>query len=448
MLKDEYREELKQLTPRQCKIVVDGLRKKLLHHEGTGHLSYKYEVCPVCNDMGSTEEDKKCEDCYIAKSCQAPFNDGFRNNVKEGVRYFTEMFHVLQQQLSEYPRVLIVGGTWDLKGGKPSKIIEKLGEEFNTQHVFNGGHVLYFPNQAIKEQLASSDLVLWFMKVPNEIDKAYPKKKPGSVLICSKIMGENTTRADAVSRIFKMHGNAVTEIRWTKNGDKWRCNFNLVDALGNSWTDTPSIMELTKAILMITEWTKSSIRTRSYRVDAQKDDLARFMECTKKVSDGVENELGDRYFGNISTRCQSMFPGARERTPYVLISPRNTDKRRLEAEDLVRIYNDKGQVAYFGENKPSVDAPIQLALFNLLPQINYFIHGHAHIKDAPTTEDYYPCGDRREVNTIAKLLGDLSKGAATSLAINLKNHGFLLMTSTLDEMETLVGELEFEDPQQ
>ena len=48
--------------------------------------------------------------------------------------------------------------------------------------------------------------------IDNEEEKQYPIKKKGSVLICSKVMREGYKPIDAISRIFKMQGNAVIAI--------------------------------------------------------------------------------------------------------------------------------------------------------------------------------------------------------------------------------------------
>jgi hypothetical protein len=92
----EAREELRTLTPEQRSIVLGGLRNKLGFHRRTGILSYRYDVCPVCQDVGSTEDDPKCDECYIKISCKVPFTHGFRDDPERGVKYFAEMLEYLE----------------------------------------------------------------------------------------------------------------------------------------------------------------------------------------------------------------------------------------------------------------------------------------------------------------------------------------------------------------
>jgi len=91
MLSEEVKEELIMLTKEQREIVLKGLDKKLSYYQKTGILSYKYEVCPVCNDVGSTLENPKCDECYIKISCKEPFNKGFRDDPEKGFEYFSAM---------------------------------------------------------------------------------------------------------------------------------------------------------------------------------------------------------------------------------------------------------------------------------------------------------------------------------------------------------------------
>ena len=49
---------------------------------------------------------------------------------------------------------------------------------------------------------------------------------------------------------------------------------------------------------------------------------------------------------------------------------------------------------YYGE-KPSVDTPIQIKLFNYYHNVNYMVHGHVYVDNAKMTEHKIPlwlCG--------------------------------------------------------
>jgi len=438
-MKKEYEEELLHLTPRQYNVVLDGLRNKLDHYKRTNKLSYAYEVCPVCQDIDSTVENPRCRQCYIEMSCQAPFNDGFRHDTLKGAEYFTKMLNFLEH--NPPPKVLIVGGTWNRMGGVSSKIVELLSEEMQATTV-NGGYIYDLPTDIAEE----FDLIIWIPNIANDEAKYYPNKKTGQVLVCSKVMGRDYTKADSVSRIFRMHGNAVIEIRRQKNGGLFQFTFCLRDAIANEWVaPTSEITELAQGVIELYRWTKGSLRIRSERVDVQKH-IHLFMKLSHQVADRVQQSTGERYFGNVSTRCQSMFPGMRASGTCVLISPRNTDKRYLDAEDMITIAPGRNKdneaiVSYWGPRKPSVDAPVQFCLFSNYPKLNFIIHGHASVKNAPTTPSYYPCGDLREAFEVIPMMENSSYGA-----INLRNHGFLLYSETIEEMMALVDSIEFEEP--
>lgn len=145
-MKLEYRRELLRLTPRERSVVLKGLVGKLGYHARTGVLSYRYDVCPVCRDVGSTLEEPRCEECYIPLSCKAPFNDGFRDDPAAGAAYFTEMRELLESHVR--PRTLVVGGRWDTEGGKPSSIAAAIATELEAD-LRNGGHISQISSDVI-----------------------------------------------------------------------------------------------------------------------------------------------------------------------------------------------------------------------------------------------------------------------------------------------------------
>lgn len=325
---------------------------------------------------------------------------------------------------------IIVGGNFG-ENPKASSIIQKLSDELDYKilKVYNGGTLDTFKNIDLK----TYDLVLWMPNISNEIKKIYPKKDKGSNLICSKVIREGTDEKEAITRIFRMHGNAVIAIY----SDKKPFRFKLIDALGNLWIDTTDIKELSNSIKEFYDFSSSSIRYQSEQITDMKLDFLNeysyFIELNKLAANNAEH-MGGRYFGNCSTRCEKLFPSARVFNYEVLVSRRNIDKSRLTQDDLVLCKLENNIIKYNGEHKPSVDTPIQLKIYNNFPEINYMIHGHYYIEDAPFTEHYFPCGDMREFNEIKKILEKGEKNGK----INLKNHGFLLYSSNISEMEKLI----------
>jgi hypothetical protein len=285
-------------------------------------------------------------------------------------------------------------------------------------------------NGFLPKTILPFDLIVWMPNFPNEHPKKYPVKKKGSVLICSKVMRDGYTKIDSVSRIFNMHGNAVIEIY----KESKPILFQLRDALGNIWVEkTSSITKICHGILKLYEWTKGSIRKSLTETELPTNELLffdnnmidDFIVINNAIAQKCAAGCGNRYFGNYSTRCTKLFPSCRvpEIGEYFLFSPRNTDKRYVSSKDLVLV-SSRG--TYTGK-KPSVDTPVLLELYKNFEWINFIIHGHAYINDAPITLEYFPCGDMREVAEVENLL---RKGHS---AINLLNHGFIIFGKNLED---------------
>lgn len=340
----------------------------------------------------------------------------------------------------------MVGG--NLETGRQSSIVQKLTCKLQNKatlgsHLYNG----VIPNTTL-----DCDLIIWMPEISNEKPKDYPLKNKGACLICSKVIHGDRTEVDAISKIFDMRGNAVICI-YDKNTDDNLpfYTFKLIDALGNVWVETDNLDKLAFTIMKFYKWSKGQIRKSYYKIPilGANDmiqscldiaDRKEFIRLNTLLADKIENSLGSRYFGNFSTRCMKMFPSVKGRDNRYLFSPRNTDKKRLTVDDfvLVRSPHHKRESFYYGERKPSVDAPVQVKIYETFEGIKYIIHGHASIRHASTTKNYFPCGDLREYDEINNLL------EAGICCINLKNHGFLIAAHSLPQMESLIREQNFE----
>ena len=335
----------------------------------------------------------------------------------------------------EKNKCIIIGGDFG-EIPKSSSIVKKLSELLQCDSL-NGGTI----DDLINVKLNDYDLILWFANISNNEEKNYPKKPKGSVLICSKLIHDDVTDIDAVSRIFKMNANAVISIRTNEKP----FNFKLIDALGNVWCNTSDLNNLYDKIKDIYNFTNDSIRYKSISVSNDILDLSdyqQFIDLNKLVADKTES-MGGRYFGNCSTRCDKMFPSIRFNNDSILVSRRNVDKNRLTVDDLVLVKLDYDIVQYNGKYKPSVDTPIQLQLYRIFPNINFMIHGHYYVDGVPFTEKYNLCGDVREVNSIFKFISISKLGDKSNGIINLKNHGFLIYASTLDNLDKLINNCNF-----
>jgi hypothetical protein len=327
---------------------------------------------------------------------------------------------------------IIVGG--NLTTGKPSGIMCKLASWF-----FNSKDSVSLYNGSRPESLVGANLIIWAPDIDNEEPKDYPVKDKGAVLICSKVIREDRTEADAVARIFAMHGNAVIAVY---RDNPLEVEFQLIDALGNKHGErTSNLLSLAGIIVEFRDWTVGQKRETYRQLDGStlEPDMklpAKLIELNTILADKVESQMGDRYFGNFSTRCMRLFPSLRGENLF-MFSPRNTDKRRLTPSDFVVV----SPPHYYGDRKYSVDTPCQVKIYQEFSDINFMIHGHAYIDgravDVQTTEHYYPCGDLREVPEILAIF------ATGARIVNLRNHGFILASESIEQMEQMVTWLPF-----
>jgi hypothetical protein len=337
-------------------------------------------------------------------------------------------------------KTLIGGGNFG-DNPKTSNIIKKIGFEFLDSEIINGGNLENLPSTI------NSDLIIWMPNISNENIKQYPKKSIGNVLIVSKVMREGYTDIDAINRIFKMHGNAVIAIYNESNIFR----FKLIDALGNVWYNGTDLELLCYGIKNIYDFTKSAIRcktisTCSSRIcrntkndsNINKFELSEFIDINKTLIKHIQNSCGERFFGNLSTRCSKLFPSTRNNGIYV--SPRNIDKEYISIDDMIYCTNGfvDNEVYFAGDRKPSVDTPIQLKIYEHCPQINYLIHGHAFIDGVIETQKYFLCGDLREATEVIEIIGNNKFGT-----LNLKKHGFLIYSDTIDNLKCIIKNLTF-----
>lgn len=330
---------------------------------------------------------------------------------------------------SEKPTIIIVGGSEN----KKSKIVQYIAEELEVFEMMNGDittNNLHTACYTINQD--EHNLIIWMPDIDNTVDKIYPEKPIGSILICSKVM-RSDNYIEAVKRIFMMNANAVISI----SKDTKPYTFNFIDALGNSWGITQSIEELCYIIKDFYYFTKSAKRSSLVKSENHNtnffsyNDLIKLIDINKKISKDVEEKFTERYFGNLSTRCFKLFPSKRVDLGF-LFSARNTDKRFLDVDDMIFVKDNK----YFSDRKPSVDTPVQLELYRKYPKINHMIHGHAYIKDAQFSKRYCLCGDLSEAYHL-----DLNDNGGV---INLINHGFLIYGTSLEQIEYISNNIKFE----
>lgn len=244
---------------------------------------------------------------------------------------------------------ILVGGNFGDE--KKSSIAKKLAEELYSD-IFNGGTIKQLDDA--KRVITDYDLVIWMPNINNEIEKNYPIKRKGSILICSKVIHDDVSIGDAVSRIFKMNANAVITI--TKNDNIF--SFKLIDALGNLWVDTNNIVELSRAIENFAKWSSGSKRKNCelgiLSSDNSNDVSIEFCYIIRTIAEKVESQRGGRYFGNASTRCKYTFPSKRT-SNGIFVSGRNMPKDYIQPKDFIYVEDINDKIFFTGDKKPSID---------------------------------------------------------------------------------------------
>jgi len=368
------------------------------------------------------------------------------------------------------PNVLFVGGWFDKKGGHPSRIVRKLA--YGLYETINGGTIQDL--EEVLDTVHRYDAVVWMPHISNSETKLLPRIKenaPRIVLISSKRNDRRKYEFEhVIDRALKSKSQLLIEIRDSPLSNTARCyDLRLVDPLGNvsEWFTTGRINEQGEeeiAEFRCLLYERIQFLLRMKRVKSVCSALQplekarldrRFMKAIQKYADRFHELIhGDnenpRFMGNASFRCtKGGFPS--QRTEHAIyVSRRNVDKRCLDSDGFVAVDNtlehsrmmrrspshlrkeiSEQSVMYWGENKPSVDTPVQVELYRLFPNINFMLHAHVYHKDGVMTARYVPCGDLREVDEVVNAIGDPE---AKRFIVNLKGHGCILASENVEDL--------------
>ena len=357
-------------------------------------------------------------------------------------------------------RILLVGGNWDLEGGRKSKIVDEFGKYLKNAIIYNGGN--YNDLNKILESCIDYDVVIWWANVPNELPKIRNVKDINykAMLVSSKRNVEKKySFQDLLQRSFSLKSNLTIE--FSKNDNQY--NMKLFDPLGNVWYEGLSIKECSKALLNRLDFIKNITRESTV---SNEENIACFFNMFKEEMDELNNnpiipekieflnivkdyaskfaeatfETKDvkRFLGNASFRCPKGFPSFRD-GKYIFVSKRNVNKEFIGIDEFVPVYLENDRLYYCGKNKPSVDTPIQVRMYNLLPNINYMIHSHCYIENAPYTKNALPCGAIEEVDEITQLLKDYYNNDFNRdfYIINLIGHGSIMMSNNPKQLKDI-----------
>lgn len=351
-------------------------------------------------------------------------------------------------------KILFVGGTWDLNGGKSSKIVDCFAKYIKAD-VYNGGN--YDDLKKILDSCTLYDVVIWWANVDNNLPKIRNVKEINykTMLVSSKRNDDKKySFQELLQRSFELKANLTVE--FTLQDGVY--NMILFDPLGNVWYDGTDIKLCAQKMLERLDFIKGITRVSTVATEENVGALAWFFnmfksEMYKSLDNPVvpikEEFLGivknyavrlaratfqtndvKRFLGNASFRCPKGFPSFRD-GKYIFVSRRNVNKEYIGIEDFVPVYEKNDKIYYCGDFKPSVDTPIQVKLYAKLPKINYMIHTHCYIKDAPYTETALPCGAIEEVNEVLRVIetyyeNDFDK---EFYVINLRGHGSIMLGS-------------------
>lgn len=339
------------------------------------------------------------------------------------------------------PNILIIGGTWDDKGGKPSYFvshIQEVAEKSVRQKVvcLNGGKMDYLNNflENFEDAIKKTDVLLWMPNIDNEEDKILPmikKKYNHLILIQSKrVIEKNYTDLELNKRLLASHSALGLIIKKIDSV----YTFSVIDPLGNVWCEHGDVESATKALFGRAYDMMQMSRMQSKSIGPEVPIVLepKFIEAVttlgKEFDEVITAINPERYLGNASTRCCHGFPSARG-NKEIYVSKRNVDKTIIDESSFVKAKLWFSQVQYFGDNKPSVDTPIQILLYNHYPNVNYMVHGHCYVEGAPFTTNNIPCGFLEEVFEIQEVMPD---STASNFVINLKGHGCLIMANDID----------------
>jgi ribulose-5-phosphate 4-epimerase/fuculose-1-phosphate aldolase len=355
-------------------------------------------------------------------------------------------------------KVLIVGGTFDNEGGRPSKLINSMYNEIASVNgyeviLYNGGLVTDLHNY-ILPSVVDYQIVMWFANVSNDEDKLRDVKviNPKCILITSKRNDDSKyTFAELISRALAIKANLTIE--FSKHDDKF--NMMLFDPLGNVFYDGFTVSQLCyqmmRRISQLLHFTRvptiQEVKLPMPEVPEETTFFDFAHDCAEIFHNLIRPAKGtERFLGNMSFRCQNGFPSFRGENGIIYVSRRNVDKSDINAGSFVPTFlTEDNTTKYFGDNKPSVDTSVQLRLYRLFPWANYMLHAHCYVDTTGipntmmlSTNTPVPCGALEEVaeiyNIIPRTINDLdgtvqlfNKNAPRLLAINLKGHGCILI---------------------
>ena len=337
-------------------------------------------------------------------------------------------------------KVLIVAGNWDTNGGRKSGLIEKMynamaeyAKDWEIDY-FNGGN--YSDLEQIIQTAKEYTNIFWFANVPNDLPKVRNIKavNPIATVIGSKRNNNEYTFVEVLNKSLEQRNNLTIE--FSKTEDNPNIKMLLFDPLGAAWYDGYDINELVVKMVNRIKFINTTRRDRTHpfgledTIPNEEDffeyvrEVANIFHKTIEHADGVT-----RFLGNASFRKDNK---------HVYVSQRDVDKAFISRETFVKTFlsEETNILYYYGDKKPSKDAIVQANFYKEFPNINYIVHSHCYVKDAPFTKTPVPCGALDEIDEVNAVIRTAFNNDFTKnyYAVNLYGHGCLVFGNSLDDM--------------
>lgn len=353
-------------------------------------------------------------------------------------------------------RILFIGGTFDDAGGSQSGLVSAFSDYIKNEMlkendvitICNGGPIEKIP--LYLQSVADYDAVFWWANVPNDFPKMRNIKEiaPKTLLVSSKRNRENKySFQELINHALGLKANLTVEFY---DADDLYFGMRTFDPLGTVWYEGLDIKTCAQntyeRLLQLKNFTRQGTIPVDDPAPETKNDMTEFIDVVKMYGNTfhelicpakkVTRYLGNASFRPTNFRCTKGFPSFRN-GDYIFVSQRNVDKERITLKNFVATKFEDGKIFYHGNKKPSVDTPVQLRLYNQLPQINYMVHAHCYIKDAPFTNSPVPCGAIEEIEEVMNAIKKNNLENSNHIAINLIGHGCIVMSSDVDGLRNV-----------
>jgi len=336
------------------------------------------------------------------------------------------------EKLSKKMKALFVVGVFNDAGGRESSYGDALIGNllahglFSSYKSLNGGKF----DDLANVDFTKFDTIFWFADVPNDKPKLVREIKkinPTCMLVTSKRNDDSKYCClDLIARALQTKSNLLVEFVKQSVG----IHANLLDPLGNCFIRSVSdpkhlALAILRRLNQLREFTRKpsvQIGEASPFAGSREEITEEFMTIVRAHATKFHKLIHadtTRFLGNASFRCESGFPSFRDKD-RIYVTKRDIDKRQIRIDGFVAVEDTPKCVGYYGTNKPSVDTPIQLALYKAFPRINFMIHSHTYIDGAPTTKRIIPCGAIEEIKEIIQVVPDR---CCNWFFVNLLGHG-------------------------